>query len=77
VTVRDPETIREDIARSREELGDTVEALAAKADVKKIAHEKLEDGKHAAHSLWQQHRMVVVGAAATIAVLLVARLRRT
>ncbi len=31
---KSPEELREDIARTREELGDTVEALAAKTDVK-------------------------------------------
>jgi hypothetical protein len=30
----DPEALREDIRRTREELGETVQALAAKADVK-------------------------------------------
>src|SRR5207253_3333562 len=30
----DPEVLREEIAQTRQELGDTVEALAAKADVK-------------------------------------------
>lgn len=31
---KSPEELREDIARTREELGDTVEELAAKTDVK-------------------------------------------
>lgn len=31
---KSPEELREDIERTREELGDTVEALAAKTDVK-------------------------------------------
>jgi hypothetical protein len=31
---RDPEEIREEIEATREDLGETVEALAAKADVK-------------------------------------------
>jgi hypothetical protein len=45
VTSKDPEEIREEIEATRRELGDTVEALAAKADVKAIAHEKVESAK--------------------------------
>ena len=41
----DPEQLREEIAHTREELGDTVEALAAKTDVKGQAKQKLEDTK--------------------------------
>jgi ElaB/YqjD/DUF883 family membrane-anchored ribosome-binding protein len=37
--------LRDDIARTRAELGETVEALAAKADVKARAHEKVEETK--------------------------------
>jgi hypothetical protein len=37
---RDPGLIRQDIAETREELGEAVEALAAKADVKARAREK-------------------------------------
>jgi ElaB/YqjD/DUF883 family membrane-anchored ribosome-binding protein len=37
---REPEEIREDIARTREELGDTVAAMAAKTDVKQQAQAK-------------------------------------
>lgn len=40
---RDPEEIRRDIEVTREELGGTVEALSAKADVKAQAKEKVED----------------------------------
>ena len=35
-----PEALREDIARTREQLGETVEALAAKADVKARVRQK-------------------------------------
>ncbi len=38
---RDPERIREEIEATRRELGDTVEALVAKTDVKARAHEKV------------------------------------
>ena len=42
---RTPEQIRADIADTREEVGDTVEALAAKTDVKAQAHERVEELK--------------------------------
>jgi hypothetical protein len=43
----DPEEIRQEIDATREELGDTVAALAAKADVKAQAKQKVEDTKAA------------------------------
>jgi hypothetical protein len=42
---REPEAIRRDIEETRRELGDTVEALAAKADVKAQARHKVDDVK--------------------------------
>lgn len=42
---RDPEEIRRDIDQTRRELGDTVEALAAKADVKARARERIATTK--------------------------------
>ena len=42
---QDPEQIREQIEATREELGDTVEALAAKTDVKAQAKRKVEETK--------------------------------
>lgn len=44
---RTPEEIEADIEQTREELGDTVEALAAKTDVKGRAKAKVEDTKEA------------------------------
>ena len=41
----EPEQIRSEIAQTRAELGDTVEALAHKADVKAQAREKVEEIK--------------------------------
>ncbi len=41
----DPEQIREEIEATREQLGDTVEALAAKTDVKSQAKHKLDETK--------------------------------
>ena len=42
---RTPEEIRADIEQTREEVGDTVEALAAKTDVKAQARERVEEVK--------------------------------
>ena len=44
-TTRTPEQIRADIERTRERLGETVEALADKADVKTHAKEKVDEVK--------------------------------
>lgn len=45
---RSPEEIRREIASVRGELGNTVEALAAKADVKARARERVEEIKSGA-----------------------------
>jgi ElaB/YqjD/DUF883 family membrane-anchored ribosome-binding protein len=46
MTNRSPDEIRNDIEHTREELGDTVEALAAKTDdVKQQAKSKLDEAK--------------------------------
>jgi uncharacterized protein YdbL (DUF1318 family) len=42
---RSPDEIRADIEQTREEVGDTVEALAAKSDVKAQARERVEEVK--------------------------------
>jgi|1186.fasta_scaffold357766_2 ElaB/YqjD/DUF883 family membrane-anchored ribosome-binding protein len=42
---RSPEEIRADIERTRAEVGDTVEALAAKTDVKSQAKRRMDDVK--------------------------------
>jgi uncharacterized protein YdbL (DUF1318 family) len=42
---RSPEEIRADIAETREEVGDTVEALAAKSDVKAQAQARMDEIK--------------------------------
>ena len=42
---RTPEEIQADIERTREQVGDTVEALAAKTDVKARAQEKIGAAK--------------------------------
>jgi ElaB/YqjD/DUF883 family membrane-anchored ribosome-binding protein len=47
-TEKDPEHIREEIEDTRRELGDTVEALAAKADVKAQVRERIAHTKESA-----------------------------
>ncbi len=42
---RDPEQIREDIEETRQALGDTVQALAARTDLKAQMHQKLQRAK--------------------------------
>jgi hypothetical protein len=42
---KEPEEIRREIQRTRAELGDTVEALAAKTDLKGQAKQKVADAK--------------------------------
>ena len=44
---KDPEQIREEIEATRRELGDTVEALAAKTDVKAHVRTRIERTKAA------------------------------
>jgi ElaB/YqjD/DUF883 family membrane-anchored ribosome-binding protein len=46
---RSPEEIRADIEETREEVGDTVEALAAKTDVKGQAQQRIADVKQNLH----------------------------
>jgi len=43
---QDPEAIRADIERTRAEMGDTVEALGYKADVKSRAKDKMSETKN-------------------------------
>jgi len=45
---KSPEEIRRDIEQTREDLGDTVEALAAKTDVKAQARDRVESIKQTA-----------------------------
>jgi ElaB/YqjD/DUF883 family membrane-anchored ribosome-binding protein len=47
---KDPEQLREEIEETRREMGDTVEALAAKADVKARVHDKVEATKESVAS---------------------------
>ena len=47
---RTPDQIRVDIEETRQDLGDTVEQLAAKTDVKAHAQAKVEDVKQEAQA---------------------------
>jgi ElaB/YqjD/DUF883 family membrane-anchored ribosome-binding protein len=60
---REPEEIREDIDQTREELGDTVAAMAEKTDVKKQAQAKAEELKGQAQRIAQENPpMALAGA---------------
>src|SRR5215218_9029002 len=50
----DPEALRRDIEQTREDLGDTVEALSEKADVKGQAQAKLEERAQAKEQVSQK-----------------------
>jgi hypothetical protein len=51
---RSPEDIRSDIDQTREEVGDTVEALAAKTDVKAQARQRIDEVKANLHAKTEQ-----------------------
>jgi hypothetical protein len=70
----DPEELRRDIAETRERLGDTVEALTHKMDVKAQARERMAAGRESAREsadeararvarLYEARPSVVLGAA--------------
>jgi uncharacterized protein (TIGR03382 family) len=69
---RSPEEIRAEIEATREELGDTVAAVAEKTDVKKQAKARVEDAKAQAAA----NPAPLAIAAAVIGLLLLWRLRR-
>jgi len=81
------EQLQEEIAQTREELGETVEALVNKADVKAQVHEKVEDTKEELHAKQEQVTVEVARvarqpttywgiAAAAAVLLLIGRMRR-
>jgi hypothetical protein len=74
---RGPEEIREEIERTREELGETVEALAAKTDVKARAGAKIDDVRRRARAFaGNPSAMRMVAAVAAVALLGVVSARR-
>ena len=75
---RTPEDIQADIEQTRDQVGDTVEALAAKTDVKARAHARVDELKatareHTPSSAQEgvakagEHRAVLLGAGALLA----------
>jgi hypothetical protein len=71
-TAKDPEQIREEIDATRQELGDTVEALAAKADVKAQVHRQVQSTKASV----QRNPTPLVVAGVCVAAFVVWRLMR-
>lgn len=71
---REPEEIRDDIEQTREELGDTVAAMAEKTDVKKQAQAKAEELKGQAQQIAQENPMPMALAGAFLAGFLLGRL---
>jgi len=65
-TDKTPEELRSEIAEAREELGETVEELAAKADVKTRAQEKVEETKERARGKIDEGREQIRHAAGRV-----------
>lgn len=76
--VRDPDLIRHEIEETRQELGEAVEALAAKTNLKASARERLGEFEQSARKLprWTRDHPAAVAAAVTAVVLAVVVLRR-
>jgi hypothetical protein len=66
-TPTEPEALRRDIEQTRAGLGETVEALAAKADVKARAQGAVDDVKHRVHEAADEARERVQEAVDTVA----------
>ena len=71
---RSPEEIRADIAETRRELGDTVEQLAAKTDVKAQAQAKVDEVKQTASE--KRVPIAAIGAGIALAVVAIVLIRR-
>lgn len=72
--MRDPEVIRQEIEQTRHELGEAVEELAAKTNVKTRARAKAAELRHSAAAIpeWARgHPAAAVAAAAAAAAALV------
>ncbi|KND44811.1 MULTISPECIES: DUF3618 domain-containing protein [Streptomyces] len=65
VGAKGPDELRRQIEETRAQLGDTVEELAAKADVKARVHAAQADVKAKAQSAWERvpREMLIVGGA--------------
>ena len=85
---RSPEEIRADIDKTREEVGDTVEALTAKTDVKAQARGRIEEikakaksstpesGQQVVEKVRENPAPLVLGAAVLVAFLIGRRMAR-
>jgi gas vesicle protein len=62
----DPDRIREEIEHTRAEMGETVEAIGYKADVKARAKDSLQDKKESMVGLAQSAKDRVVGAGQSV-----------
>ena len=71
---RSPEEIRADIKETRRDLGDTVEELAAKTDVKAKAQAKADEVKQTAAE--KRVPIVAVGAGIVVAIVALKLIRR-
>lgn len=65
-----PEEIRRDIEETREDLGDTVDALSAKTDVKARAKEKVGEQLDQLATRTREQPFLYLGAAATAGMVL-------
>jgi hypothetical protein len=72
-TQQTPEELRRDIERTRRELGDTVDALSQKADVKQQARQKKEEVQERVRS---NPTPLVAAIGGSLALLLLLRLLR-
>jgi hypothetical protein len=68
-TFDNPEELRHEIERTREELGDTVEALAHKVDVKARVQQRVADVRQRAQASAAQGTRMVQGQSIPLAVL--------
>jgi hypothetical protein len=70
------EELRAEIKQTRADLGETVQALAAKADVKARALEQVEQARERVRRNGVPIVLVVAGVAAAVGVILIVRGRR-
>ncbi|MFF0216026.1 DUF3618 domain-containing protein [Streptomyces vinaceus] len=73
---RSPDELRDQVERTRDELGKTVEALAAKADIKAQAKQKAAHVKDRAAAAARTNRTPLLLIAAAAAVILLVRRSR-
>lgn len=76
MTAGNPSRIREEIEETRQELGETVEALAAKTDVAGQAKRKLEETRSEVSEKARQNRLPLILVGVLAAGLLAHRLTR-